>query len=213
MPTQFTPNTSIPITHQELSSIYIMTRNKRVNNPLDHPSDSGLTTVYDPIELFNDDPIEPKTIFRGHRDTKHGSFIPDFDLRETADAYYLEGEFPGISGRESINLKWINGSTLHIHSHIDRVEIGDEWDTLENITADDDCSIYRDDFGQDENSSTTSSSSMSSCISQSSNHRKWLFVSPAPFLTSLRTTSQRDGSQQASGTSMMLDLWAIFMIL
>jgi HSP20 family molecular chaperone IbpA len=126
-----------------------MSHTEHVNGLLRHPIISGLTTVYDPVELFNDSPPELNTLSRGRGDSENGPFIPDFDLRETTEAYYIEGEFPGIRGRESINLIWTDASTLHIYGVINRINLDDEWSLLEGTAFEDGCNISRDDISSD----------------------------------------------------------------
>lgn len=54
---------------------------------------------------------------------------PTFDVRETATSYYLEGEFPGISGPDAIKLEWINENILRVTAHIEKIDLKAEWPT------------------------------------------------------------------------------------
>ncbi|KAF2182565.1 HSP20-like chaperone, partial [Zopfia rhizophila CBS 207.26] len=55
---------------------------------------------------------------------------PDFDVRETEWAYFLEGEFPGIKDRDSIRLEWVDYRTLAIETRIPRIDLAEEWEWL-----------------------------------------------------------------------------------
>jgi len=52
---------------------------------------------------------------------------PDFDVRETEGAYFLEGEFPGIRDKEAIKLEWVDRRTLAIDARVRRTELLSEW--------------------------------------------------------------------------------------
>lgn len=62
---------------------------------------------------------------RHHRQT---FLAPDFDVRETQSAYYLEGEFPGIADKDSIKLEWVDGRTLAIDAEVKKLDLIGEWD-------------------------------------------------------------------------------------
>jgi len=98
-----------------------------VNALIHHPNLSNLVDLYDPVKLLSKALHEPHTIFDGKRGIRHRAFTPDFDLRETADAYFLEGEFPGIKGRDALGLKWLDDATLQINGHIERSDLEQEW--------------------------------------------------------------------------------------
>lgn len=85
-----------------------------------HPIVSNLVNMYEPFRHFGravrgietsvfSDPYHS----RYYRHDK-GACSPDFDLRETPDAYYLEGEFPGVKDCSAIKLQWIDQHTLQI---------------------------------------------------------------------------------------------------
>ncbi|KAF2471030.1 HSP20-like chaperone, partial [Lindgomyces ingoldianus] len=71
----------------------------------------------------------------GHRHNHHNILAPDFDVRETERAYFLEGEFPGIRDRESVRLEWVDCRTLAIEAKIVRVELENEWGGLKLAEA------------------------------------------------------------------------------
>ncbi|KAF2493846.1 hypothetical protein BU16DRAFT_428057, partial [Lophium mytilinum] len=62
---------------------------------------------------------------------------PDFDVRETERAYFLEGEFPGIRDQRAIRLEWVDRRTLAIEARLERrkMEIeagkGQQWPVRE----------------------------------------------------------------------------------
>lgn len=57
---------------------------------------------------------------------KH-ELCPNFDVRETATSYCLEGEFPGISGPEAIQVEWVNHNRLRVTARIERIDLSAEW--------------------------------------------------------------------------------------
>lgn len=71
-----------------------------------------------------DDPYHPTHRARSrHREV----LAPDFDVRETELAYYLEGEFPGIADNEAIKLEWVDNRTLAIDAKVVKVDLDAEW--------------------------------------------------------------------------------------
>jgi len=64
----------------------------------------------------------------GLRDSHNGHiFSPNFDIRETADAYYLEGEFPGVRDRDSIFIENLGSRGLLIEARSKNLDLGREW--------------------------------------------------------------------------------------
>jgi HSP20 family molecular chaperone IbpA len=69
-----------------------------------------------------------------HRRSRHRDLLaPDFDVRETEGAYFLEGEFPGIADKDSIKLEWVDGRTLSIDARIAKVDLSQEWGVPPNV--------------------------------------------------------------------------------
>ncbi|KAF2808327.1 HSP20-like chaperone [Mytilinidion resinicola] len=62
------------------------------------------------------------------RHPRHDILAPDFDVRETEAAYFLEGEFPGIRDQRAIRLEWVDRRTLAIEARVGRVDLVGEWD-------------------------------------------------------------------------------------
>lgn len=48
------------------------------------------------------------------------AFSPNFDVYETADAYVLEGDLPGVSDKKSIDIEFADETTLMIRGRVDR---------------------------------------------------------------------------------------------
>jgi HSP20 family molecular chaperone IbpA len=101
-----------------------------------HPSLSNLFDLYEPIRHFNralHESIDSRPFTSSEwpplrRDHGHDSvYTPDFDLRETSDAYFLDGEFPSIQGRDAINLQWIDARTLRVEGTVYKVDLKKEW--------------------------------------------------------------------------------------
>ncbi|CAI9627179.1 unnamed protein product [Alternaria burnsii] len=105
-----------------------------LNNFLHHPSISNLVELYEPIRYFSRTPRtaqEKPLLSDGHfrRSVYHEtSFSSDFELRETSEAYFLEGEFPGISGGTAIKVHWLDERTLRVKGIIHKTDLKTEWD-------------------------------------------------------------------------------------
>jgi HSP20 family protein len=101
-----------------------------------HPSMSNLFDLYEPIRHFNSAlhggidsrPFTSSEWPQLRRNHSHNFvYTPDFDLRETPEAYFLDGEFPSIQGRDAINLQWIDGRTLRVQGTVHKVDLKKEW--------------------------------------------------------------------------------------
>jgi HSP20 family molecular chaperone IbpA len=53
---------------------------------------------------------------------------PDFDARESADYYFLEGEFPGVSDKADVRIEWVGRRTLLVEADVRKVNEEEEWD-------------------------------------------------------------------------------------
>lgn len=90
-----------------------------------HPYVSNLTNLYEPIRHFGralrgaDTPCFSDSYHSRYSRHDKGVYSPDFDLRETLDAYYFEGEFPGVKDCGAIKLQWIDQHTLQIEGVLD----------------------------------------------------------------------------------------------
>lgn len=67
------------------------------------------------------------------RSRRREALAPDFDVRETASAFYLEGELPGIGDRDAVRLDWIDRRTLSVEATIEKVDLEVEWGLLRPI--------------------------------------------------------------------------------
>jgi HSP20 family molecular chaperone IbpA len=69
-----------------------------------------------------------KDIHQGLRssDNEH-VFLPNFDIRETADAYYLEGEFPSVCDRDSIFIEHLGSRGILIEARSKKLDLSREW--------------------------------------------------------------------------------------
>jgi HSP20 family molecular chaperone IbpA len=69
-----------------------------------------------------------KDLHQIHRnsDNEH-VFPPNFDIRETADAYYLEGEFPSVRDRDSIFIEHLGSRGLLIEAQSKKLDLSREW--------------------------------------------------------------------------------------
>ncbi|KAL7274788.1 hypothetical protein RUND412_002287 [Rhizina undulata] len=63
---------------------------------------------------------ELSTVPTAATNTHRRAFSPNFDIHETAHAYILEGELPGIEDKSKINIKFTDAQTLLVRGKIER---------------------------------------------------------------------------------------------
>lgn len=56
-----------------------------------------------------------------------GISCPRFDVREAADAFFVEGEFPGIGDRNRISVERLGQRGLLIEAHSSKLNVEEEW--------------------------------------------------------------------------------------
>jgi HSP20 family molecular chaperone IbpA len=78
---------------------------------------------------------EPQSLLDAKRMARHATSFPDFDLRETASAHFLDGELPGVQSITDIKLKWNDTRTLFVAGKIRRVDLAKEWGTGDGTIA------------------------------------------------------------------------------
>jgi len=74
-----------------------------------------LTRLFDELEAAHN-----PSLFRHQNLNFSSSFTPSFDVKETKDAYVLDGELPGISDKSALDLSFIDANTLVIKGRIER---------------------------------------------------------------------------------------------
>jgi hypothetical protein len=89
--------------------------------------EANLVDIYHPVKLLDRALHYPRSVLEGHRGFRHDASAPDFGLCETAEVYFLEGEFPGVARRESLTMKWIDSKTLGVEDRIDKANLEKEW--------------------------------------------------------------------------------------
>lgn len=64
-----------------------------------------------------------------HDDSREDTHVvaPDFDARESADYYFLEGEFPGVSDKADVRIEWVGRRTLLVEADVRKVNEEEEW--------------------------------------------------------------------------------------
>lgn len=75
----------------------------------------------------------PAAIQQRLRSRRRDALAPDFDVRETASAFYLEGELPGVADTSAVRLDWIDRRTLSIDAVVEKVDLEAEWGLLRPI--------------------------------------------------------------------------------
>ncbi len=58
----------------------------------------------------------------------HNVVSPLFDVRETDNAFFLEGEFPGVSGKDEILIEKLGPRTLLVESKRERYDLEKGWE-------------------------------------------------------------------------------------
>lgn len=67
-------------------------------------------------------------LIRHHVHHLHANTVsPFFDIHETRTAYFLEGEFPGISDKDAIVIEKVGPRTLAIEAKLSKLNLHDEW--------------------------------------------------------------------------------------
>ena len=77
--------------------------------------------------------------YYSHSHPKHrNSYSPRFDVRESDFSFFLEGEFPGIAGKEDIMIEKLGRRTLLIQTTDRRFDVNKEWNLRgsEDVTND-----------------------------------------------------------------------------
>ncbi|KAF1345793.1 hypothetical protein BDV97DRAFT_28385 [Delphinella strobiligena] len=108
----------------------------------DHPGSPPPPHHEDPLRLFTWPKHKPSSWFdlpftpfihqssEPRLITSHGdkhTIAPLFDVRETSEAYFLEGEFHGVSTTEDIKVEWTGPRTISIEANVSRVDLETEW--------------------------------------------------------------------------------------
>jgi len=70
-----------------------------------------------------EDPYHNKSSYHQREDV----FSPSFDVRESDSAFFLEGEFPGVGGKEDIMIEKLGPRTLLVESNVTRFDVEAEW--------------------------------------------------------------------------------------
>ena len=91
------------------------------HSPLAEP-DAPITGLSRLIENY----LHRQAVFTHPRHHQHHA--PQFNVRETSAAYFLEGQFPGIRDVGDIRAEWVGHGTLVIEATVSGVDLEAEWD-------------------------------------------------------------------------------------
>lgn len=72
-----------------------------------------------------------------HHTNRRGAFSPSFDVHETEQAYVLEGEFPGLHDKSSLNIEFTDPQTLLVRGKTERVHHESSGGTESTVTKKD----------------------------------------------------------------------------
>lgn len=76
----------------------------------------------------NDEHKVGNALIRHHVHHLHSKTVtPFFDVHESKTAYFLEGEFPGISDKNAIVIEKVGPRTLAIETELSKLSLHDEW--------------------------------------------------------------------------------------
>jgi len=74
------------------------------------------------------EPQTEKALIRHRVHHLHANKVnPIFDIQESKTAYFLEGEFPGISDKNAIVIEKVGPRTLAIEAKVSKLNLHDEW--------------------------------------------------------------------------------------
>jgi HSP20 family molecular chaperone IbpA len=94
-------------------------------SPTHHPSSSRHSTIRSLISYL-DDPYYTTARTTLEHQHKHVA-TPNFDIHETEHAYFLEGEFSGVSGKTAIVLEKLGSRGLLIEAKVEKLDLVQEW--------------------------------------------------------------------------------------
>jgi len=57
----------------------------------------------------------------------HSTYAPYFDVREDDNAFYLEGEFPGVETKDDIVIEELGSRTFSVEAKTARFDLSKEW--------------------------------------------------------------------------------------
>jgi hypothetical protein len=100
------------------------------------PSEHGLKASLHSVLHYLDTPIH--NIARAHSPVPQHhdiNIVPKFNVVETAKAYFLEGEFPGVKDKNHIVLEKAGPRTLKISADIALTDPKEEWGTAYDVEA------------------------------------------------------------------------------
>lgn len=86
------------------------------------------------LDLFNDRLSKFNQLSSSSANGNIGCWAPYFDVKETKDAYKLEGELPGLEQKD-ISIEFADNNTLTIRGHIENVH--EEGNRTNNANSDD----------------------------------------------------------------------------
>jgi len=68
-------------------------------------------------------------LFDGTRRDNHSnlSVAPDFDVRESEDYFFLEGELAGIASSKDVSIQWVGRQILLVNATVNEVDVEAEW--------------------------------------------------------------------------------------
>jgi HSP20 family molecular chaperone IbpA len=80
------------------------------------------------LRMFTDmleDPFYTCQVFQTNRNRDLSLAL--FDVREYPQAYFLEGEFPGIRDKGSITVEWLGKGTLMVEAKPQKMDVAADW--------------------------------------------------------------------------------------
>ncbi|KAL7268245.1 hypothetical protein RUND412_009143 [Rhizina undulata] len=95
----------------------------------------------------------PTVVAAHHESPSRRAFSPNFDVRETKDAYILEGELPGLSDKSQVHVEFTDAQTLLVKGRIERSCKS----SFENKASDTESSLHKSSSFENKASDTKSS--------------------------------------------------------
>ncbi|KAI9768286.1 MAG: hypothetical protein M1839_004150 [Geoglossum umbratile] len=94
-------------------------------NCLIHPHHASLMEPPHSLKSFLLRPADPYYAIDGH--SHRGLLTPKFNVTETAGAFFVEGELPGVQNKGSVSVEWLANRTLIIRGKIPENDLEAEW--------------------------------------------------------------------------------------
>ena len=85
-----------------------------------HPEKKQKSTMHGAAPVARQSSVSKPHSTPRNRNRTNQAFTPRFDVCETEDAYYLEGDLPGVSDKKTIGIEFSDERTLLVRGKVER---------------------------------------------------------------------------------------------